>query len=287
VIPLVAAVCFLITLPTFFEYKTVPCNITDKASPNSTQPFLRNEYTQLALDPLYSAVYNWVTALSFMFVPLSILTVFNLFLIRSVRKSSQKRKQWIADQQPTQQQQLLSPFQWKPIPTTGSCKVRSMQHARSFKKKLLKLPQSKSLRITSLSTKLKSTTSSLIRRPEKNNNGYQHHPKTLKPGAPSEKILQTPTYRLILRQDAHITRLLIAVVLFFLICQLPAALVMIYKACRSRTSPNEAVVLEAIGNVFNMLVAINSAGNFALYCLLSRKYRRTLMDLIAKLKQHS
>jgi len=79
-----------------------------------------------------------------------------------------------------------------------------------------------------------------------------------------------------LRQESHITIMLIAVVILFIICQLPTACVLIYSAFNDEEEdPNQQSLIRGLGNIFNFLLAINSAGNFVLYCLLSQKYRRT------------
>jgi hypothetical protein len=73
--------------------------------------------------------------------------------------------------------------------------------------------------------------------------------------------------------------MLIAVVLLFLICQLPTATTLIYSALHDiDQNSNSGVLLLALGNMFNFLMAINAAGNFVLYCLLSQKYRRTFLQ---------
>jgi hypothetical protein len=79
-----------------------------------------------------------------------------------------------------------------------------------------------------------------------------------------------------MRQESHITIMLIAVVILFLICQLPTACVLIYSAFHDEEEEtNQQLLVRGLGNIFNFLMAINSAGNFVLYCLLSQKYRRT------------
>jgi len=73
--------------------------------------------------------------------------------------------------------------------------------------------------------------------------------------------------------------MLIAVVLLFLICQLPTAITLIYSAFHDvDQNTSSGVLIRALGNLFNFLMAINAAGNFVLYCLLSQKYRRTFLQ---------
>ena len=81
------------------------------------------------------------------------------------------------------------------------------------------------------------------------------------------------------RQENKITIMLISVVVIYMLCQLPHAVMHIYIACTTRPAPgsNEAGIRLILGNVFNFLVAINAAINFVLYCALSDKYRKTFL----------
>lgn len=79
-------------------------------------------------------------------------------------------------------------------------------------------------------------------------------------------------------QESKITVMLIAVVILFLICQLPTAITLLYKAFHKvEHKSNEDLLLRGLGNIFNFLVAVNAAGNFVLYSLLSQKYRKTFI----------
>jgi len=76
-----------------------------------------------------------------------------------------------------------------------------------------------------------------------------------------------------MRQENRITIILIAVVIVFLICNLPTAAVLIYTSFH-HPSPSEDALLRGLGNIFNFLVAVNAACNFLLYTALSDKYRK-------------
>ncbi|XP_076315577.1 thyrotropin-releasing hormone receptor-like [Tachypleus tridentatus] len=76
------------------------------------------------------------------------------------------------------------------------------------------------------------------------------------------------------RQERKITIMLIAVVVSFMVCQLPTAVLLVYTTFQP---PNP--MTRGLGNIFNFLMAINSAGNFILYCLLSQQYRRTFLQI--------
>lgn len=94
-------------------------------------------------------------------------------------------------------------------------------------------------------------------------------------------------------QERRITIMLISVVILFLCCQLPSAIMILYTATRElKSNSNEHALVLAFGNIFNFLMAVNAAGNFILYSLLSKKYRRTFMRLFcncfrSKKKNHN
>jgi len=77
-------------------------------------------------------------------------------------------------------------------------------------------------------------------------------------------------------QENRVTITLIAVVLLFIVCQVPWAIFLILSQY-VEIEENKSRIL---GNVCNMLVAINAAANFFLYCVLSDKYRKTVRELI-------
>lgn len=81
-------------------------------------------------------------------------------------------------------------------------------------------------------------------------------------------------------QETKITIMLISVVVLFLCCQSPTAIMLIYSSVREfKRNTNEYHLHIALNNIFNFLVAVNAAGNFVLYSLLSQKYRRTFVQL--------
>ncbi|ODM87733.1 FMRFamide receptor, partial [Orchesella cincta] len=80
------------------------------------------------------------------------------------------------------------------------------------------------------------------------------------------------------REENRVTVILIAVVMLFVFCQLPTAAVLIYSSFISLPASGSAEenILLGLGNIFNLLVAINAASNWVLYTALSEKYRRQL-----------
>ncbi|XP_055374808.1 thyrotropin-releasing hormone receptor-like isoform X2 [Condylostylus longicornis] len=83
-------------------------------------------------------------------------------------------------------------------------------------------------------------------------------------------------------QENKITIVLIAVVILFIICQLPWS---IYLIVQNYIDIDRNLKL-FLGNIFNLLVDINSAMNFFLYCVLSDKYRKTVKELINNMRNH-
>ncbi|KAH7638601.1 class a rhodopsin-like protein g-protein coupled receptor gprnna13-like protein [Dermatophagoides farinae] len=89
------------------------------------------------------------------------------------------------------------------------------------------------------------------------------------------------------RQEIRITIMLIAVVILFIICQTPTAVILVYTAFNQYDGEsNNGCILVALSNIFNLLMSINSAGNFVLYCLLSQKYRRTFVNMFCPCLAH-
>ncbi|KAG8183902.1 hypothetical protein JTE90_002470 [Oedothorax gibbosus] len=80
-------------------------------------------------------------------------------------------------------------------------------------------------------------------------------------------------------QENKITIMLIAVVILFFFCQLPTACQLLYITFMEDPDARQMDLLAGLGNIFNFLMSLNSAGNFVLYCLLSQKYRRTFVQI--------
>ncbi len=71
---------------------------------------------------------------------------------------------------------------------------------------------------------------------------------------------------------------LVAVVLLFIVCQIPTTISLIVSIFYSPPdkSPGDNYS-RGLGNIFNFLMCVNAATNFILYCAMSDKYRRTLI----------
>lgn len=85
-----------------------------------------------------------------------------------------------------------------------------------------------------------------------------------------------------MQKEDRITITLIAVVIMFLVCQMPTASVLIYISITPPAEHEsfEENILLGLGNIFNLLVSINAACNFLLYTVLSDKYRKLFVKII-------
>ncbi|KPM10450.1 Proctolin receptor-like protein [Sarcoptes scabiei] len=213
---IIAIVCSILTLPTYFEYEI----IIESHSEGQTIEIVESD---LIKNPRYQIFYFWFTALMFTFIPLTLLTFLNVFLIKSVRRQSRKRNHLTRQITYATENSLIR----------SSVQINSME--QTFPIQTTKINEKNKFRF----------------------------------------FLRKNKNRSIRDQDSHITRLLIAV--------LPSAIVLIYRASRSKISKESTLILlQIIGNVCNLLIAINAAGNFILYCLLSRQYWQIFKDLLAR-----
>lgn len=79
-------------------------------------------------------------------------------------------------------------------------------------------------------------------------------------------------------QELRITIMLIVVVVVFLICQLPSAVLLIWsKDIPWHTAKDN--FSKGLNNISNLLMATNATCNFFLYCFLSDKFRRTFVQI--------
>ncbi|XP_014279580.1 G-protein coupled receptor daf-37 [Halyomorpha halys] len=79
------------------------------------------------------------------------------------------------------------------------------------------------------------------------------------------------------KQENKITIALVAVVFLFLLCQGPSAITLILGIFYSPKIDTDGYnIVHAFGNIFNLLLAVNAAFNFLLYCAMSDKYRQTM-----------
>ena len=87
-------------------------------------------------------------------------------------------------------------------------------------------------------------------------------------------------------EQQKVTTMLIAVVIIFLICQFPWAILLIYKAYTSAHNiPVPRDKVRITGNVCNILVVFNASINFLLYSYFSSRFRRVFKQIICSLRK--
>ncbi|CAG2060668.1 unnamed protein product [Timema podura] len=178
VILAVYLVCFLSTVTTSFEW-----TICQRYNGTSVIHYYMDS-TKLAVNETYRTAFYWFTSVTFIFLPLTALGVFNSILIYIVHKSRRQRYQMT--------------------------QIDQADNSQS--------------------------------------------------------------------QENKITVTLIAVVVLFMFCQIPTALILLYTSFQEPLRGSaEDNVLRGLGNIFNFLNAVNAACNFILYCAFSDKYRRTFL----------
>ncbi|XP_052761916.1 sex peptide receptor-like [Mya arenaria] len=83
------------------------------------------------------------------------------------------------------------------------------------------------------------------------------------------------------KEQHRVTLMLISVVLIFLVCQAPQALLLIYWSyVQANDLPYHSDMVKIAGNVCNLLVQINASVNFFLYSYFSSKFRKTFKNVI-------
>ncbi|XP_052761941.1 FMRFamide receptor-like [Mya arenaria] len=81
------------------------------------------------------------------------------------------------------------------------------------------------------------------------------------------------------KEQQRVTLMLISVVLIFLVCQAPQAILLIYWSyVQANNLPYQGDMVKIAGNVCNLLVQINASVNFFLYSYFSSKFRKTFKD---------
>jgi hypothetical protein len=275
--------CLLFVLPTPFEWsivEQVEQSVSADSSGNSSieRTYLTMYPSEFGQNQTYKSVYYWLTAVLFIFIPVLTLSIFNAFLIRSVRNSRRQRTQMTQSKYTPASSRVA-----RPLSTDNRNRSPNISH-----------PGPRSCNSSSQSL---------------DNNNKAHHPnnnnnhnntnnigvqlatncssRSSSPGdtSTSRGAASAPAPNRVeqqsAKQETKITVMLISVVFLFLICQLPVACSLIYTSIRELdSSRNEFYIVTTINNIINLMVAVNAAGNFVLYCLLSQKYRRTLFALI-------
>ncbi|KAF4517586.1 hypothetical protein B566_EDAN008575, partial [Ephemera danica] len=251
---LVYVLCFLSTASTPFEWKTVLVPIEDPAAEafnltatdaNFTAPVQEWKVkvlpTDLAMLDSYRTIFYWFTSVMFTLLPLLLLVVFNSFLVFAVHRSQKQRRHM------TQVQE----WKVKVLPTD----LAMLDSYRTI------FYWFTSVMFTLLPLLLLVVFNSFLVFAVHRSQKQRRH-MTQRSGAESTA-----------QQENKITVILIAVVVLFLVCQSPSAVTLIYSSLSEEPAPQSAKdhIMRGLGNIFNLLVAVNAACNFILYCALSDK----------------
>lgn len=93
------------------------------------------------------------------------------------------------------------------------------------------------------------------------------------------------------REQQWITKMLVTVVLVFILCQLPGALLLLIwsynELAEVHVTPVGRNQLLIAGNVTNLLIQINASSNFILYSMTSTKFRRVFWRTLCSRKSSS
>lgn len=84
------------------------------------------------------------------------------------------------------------------------------------------------------------------------------------------------------KEQQHVTMMLISVVLIFLICQTPQAILLLFSSYAQSYHIDDYIKIA--GNICNLLVQINASANFLLYSYFSSKFRRTFRRVVCRCK---
>lgn len=296
-----------------FEWDIIETENKDKVNTLGMKP------SELGDNTTYKNIYYWLTSILFIFVPLAFLIVFNSFLIRSVhlsrkerahmtntqtakskKKEAKKRK---AESKAKGKQEFVCKLQLDANnndkhdnPTTSNrLEVNSsnLQSASDSNLQIMSQPNGQQQASSQSANNLQpapaatAASKSLLTQRRLSDNPSTESRRTsassptaaIKSGssmaASSNRIEQQSA-----KQENKITIMLISVVILFLVCQLPVAINLIYTSVRNIPEETaEWYIVYTFNNFLNLMVAINAAGNFVLYCLLSQKYRKTMIAL--------
>ncbi|CAF0869897.1 unnamed protein product [Adineta ricciae] len=82
--------------------------------------------------------------------------------------------------------------------------------------------------------------------------------------------------------DYHITLMLVAVVIAFVLSQLPLLVLNVWYAIDHK-APTKSLKFQTLNSVGVLLLVLNTSTNFLLYCCFGQKFRQTLIEFILNL----
>lgn len=111
--------------------------------------------------------------------------------------------------------------------------------------------------------------------PLKNNSLIDNNPQNTK--RENEKQRNAQQKNASQQNSDRTTRMLIAVLLVFIICEFPSGILALLSGILGKNFFKN--VYNNFGDLMDMLALINSAVNFVLYCLMSQQFRKTFSNL--------
>lgn len=215
--------------------------VIEKIDEQTNRTFVENEWSSLGKNETYIWCYYWASSFLFTFIPLASLFCFNTGLILSVRDSRRQR----SDMTQSRSQVRTSPKTGVGGGLVGNVHLTSSGGGGNC-----------GSGVTSSDTRSNVRT-------------------FMTTSGVASRLEQTSS-----QQETKITVMLIAVVILFMLCQLPSAVMLVLNAIHEYESGSkEYYITYGLNNIFNFLVAINAAGNFFLYSFFSQRYRRTFVSL--------
>ena len=86
--------------------------------------------------------------------------------------------------------------------------------------------------------------------------------------------------------DYHITLMLVAVIIVFVLCQLPLLILNAWYAIYPLES-SQSLTFHSLNSLGILLIVCNTSTNFLLYCFFGQKFRQTLLGFLGPLGSHS
>lgn len=82
--------------------------------------------------------------------------------------------------------------------------------------------------------------------------------------------------------DYRITMMLVAVIIIFVICQIPLLVLNVWYAIEPAKA-YESLIFHTLNSVGILFIVLNTSTNFFLYCFFGQKFRQTLMEFVIRL----
>lgn len=228
----------LFCLPSYFIFDIKRYNIVEDGQLVSIYMVHLSRYAEQN-DELYFIVYLWVYAVIIKLVPCVILTLITCWLIKTLRSASERRNVLIGN----------SGRPYSPTTTTIATDT-AVNGGNNCEETLL----------------------------VQHNGGSGHISSTISKAVGSTYTVATAT-SVNLRQHRidRTTRILIAVLVLFIITELPQGILGLLSGIYGKKFFTTCYIL--LGDLMDLLALFNGAVNFILYCWMSKQFRKTFGQL--------